>query len=253
MEAVVPEVWVVQVTPSGEVRIVPLGERLDPLNPTATNCVPDQVTLLRPFVVPEIRVVHATPSGEVRIVPEAPTATNFVPDQATPRSGFSEDCAVQLAPSDDVRISPSPATAVLCPTATNLAPDHATPPSPAVTPVVVEVQAKPSEEVRIVLSLPPATAMNFVPVQITRLSPKPEVCGCGVQVTPSDEVAIMPSPTPTNFVPDHATLLNVFPKDLNVQLIAEAVKSLPAESAPLTATDLVGGAKVYPDLLAVTL
>jgi hypothetical protein len=125
--------------------------------------------------------------------------------------------------------------------------------SPAVTPVVVEVQAKPSEDVRIVLLLPPATAMNFVPVQITRLSSKPEVCGCGVQVAPSGEMTIMSSPTPTNFVPDHATLLNAFPKDLSVQVIAEAVKSLPVESAPLTVTDLFVGAKVYPDLLGVTL
>jgi len=76
----VPEIREVHVIASGEVRIVPFA-------PTATNCVPDQVTPCRPFKVPEVREVHVIPSGEVRILPPSlfpPTATNWVPDQITP-------------------------------------------------------------------------------------------------------------------------------------------------------------------------
>jgi hypothetical protein len=86
-------VCVVQVTPSGDVRIVPSANVPVPKSPpTATNCVPDHVTSMRKFVVPELRGVQVTPSGEVRIVPPTPenppTATNCVPDQVTPCRRF---------------------------------------------------------------------------------------------------------------------------------------------------------------------
>jgi len=68
-----------------------------PFSPTATNCVPDQVTPRREFNVPELWDVHVIPSGEVRIlfpVPINPTATNCEPDQVMP---------VRLVAGSDVR------------------------------------------------------------------------------------------------------------------------------------------------------
>jgi hypothetical protein len=48
--------------------------------------------------VPEVRAVHTTPLGEVRTVPPDPTATNCVPDQVMPDRVPSEDVTVQLFP-----------------------------------------------------------------------------------------------------------------------------------------------------------
>ena len=48
--------------------------------------------------MPEACRVHATPSGEVTIRPLDPTATNWVPDQVTPRGYLSKDVTLQSFP-----------------------------------------------------------------------------------------------------------------------------------------------------------
>jgi len=104
-----------------------------PTPPTATNCVPDQTTLLRNQLVPKgillkSCAVHVIPSGDVRMTPLnklwlIPTATNFVPDQTTPDRlcGVPEVRVVHVIPSGEVKMMP------LFPTATNCVPDQATP------------------------------------------------------------------------------------------------------------------------------
>jgi len=124
-----PDACFVHVIPSDEVTILPGLPEL----PTATNCVPDQTTLLRNQLVPKgillkSCAVHVIPSGDVRMTPLnklwlIPTATNFVPDQTTPDRlcGVPEVRVVHVIPSGEVKMMP------LFPTATNCVPDQATP------------------------------------------------------------------------------------------------------------------------------
>jgi hypothetical protein len=82
-------------------------------SPTATNCVPDQVTLFRTTEAPEVWAVHVTPSGEVRMEPLSPTPTNCVPDQVTlfrlgrPLAVVGKAWGVHVTPSGEVRIVPA--------------------------------------------------------------------------------------------------------------------------------------------------
>src|SRR5277367_4292888 len=88
--SIVPEVvlaaWLVQATPSVEVRIA--GFPLLPKPPTATNLEPDHTTALSVSLVirPVDRDVQLFPSDEVKATPPAPTTTSSVPDDATPCS-----------------------------------------------------------------------------------------------------------------------------------------------------------------------
>jgi hypothetical protein len=68
-EFVVPEVVVLHVTKSVEVKTVPL-------TPTTTYREPDEATLSNSVFVPEVRVIQELPSLDVIMVPLAPTATN---------------------------------------------------------------------------------------------------------------------------------------------------------------------------------
>jgi hypothetical protein len=69
----VPDVLAAQVTPSDEVRMVPLA-------PTATSVPPEeQATPVRAVETPEVLVVQVTPSADVIMVPLAPTATRRLP------------------------------------------------------------------------------------------------------------------------------------------------------------------------------
>ena len=67
----VPEVLLVQVVPSEEVRMVPDL-------PTVTKSPFPKVTPLRSTFVPEVLEVHVVPSDEVRMVPDLPTVTNLL-------------------------------------------------------------------------------------------------------------------------------------------------------------------------------
>jgi hypothetical protein len=113
-----------------------------PPPPTATNCVPLQVTDNKPNGVPAVLEVHVIPSGEVRItpaLPPPPTATNCVLLQIT-SSKISEVpliLEVQVIPSDEVRIVP------LAPTATNSVPLQDTPLKACVVPLLLAVQLIP--------------------------------------------------------------------------------------------------------------
>ena len=92
--------------PSGLVRIAPA-------HPTATSCVPVQVTPRYSRVVPAACGVHVTPSGLVKIAFEPltmpPTSTSCVPVQAA---------SSKIAVVPDVRavqVSPHPLAAASCP------------------------------------------------------------------------------------------------------------------------------------------
>src|SRR5579859_323250 len=78
---VVPEFWLVQVVPFGDVTMAPLL-------PTATNWVPHQATAAKVLLVGDVRGVQVTPSGEAMMVPPAPTATKREPDDATPNRSW---------------------------------------------------------------------------------------------------------------------------------------------------------------------
>src|SRR5215472_17198791 len=89
----------VQVTPSGEVRIVPLS-------PTATNWVTTHATRLRFEAVPVDCAVQASPSGEVKATPFAPTITTWLPDDATPRRDATPASRpVQVLPSAELTMT----------------------------------------------------------------------------------------------------------------------------------------------------
>ena len=54
-----------------------------PLVPTATSWLPVQATLRNEFGAPVFRAIQFESSGEVNTVPESPTATHCVPAQVT--------------------------------------------------------------------------------------------------------------------------------------------------------------------------
>jgi hypothetical protein len=76
--SVIPEVLLVQMIPSGEVRTTPEF-------PTAASCPapcpwPVQTIAFKHVVVPEFLIVHVSPSGDVHRAPFSPTATSCPPD-----------------------------------------------------------------------------------------------------------------------------------------------------------------------------
>ena len=77
---ILPRSLVVQLIPSGEVRMAELA----PVNPTATNWFPVQVMENRMLFNPEFLLVQDIPSGEVKtVLPYPPTATNWLPVHVT--------------------------------------------------------------------------------------------------------------------------------------------------------------------------
>src|SRR2546429_25874 len=145
----IPEVRLVQIMPSGEVKML--------VPPTATNRPLPYVTPFRSICVPELAAIHVTASDEVRTRPASPTATKepFPYVTAVNKPGAPESAGFQETPSLELRMLALPKKST-SPTATKVPLPYVTAFSSAADPEFALVQFVPAEY-RITPDAPTAT------------------------------------------------------------------------------------------------
>lgn len=183
-----------QVMPSGEVQMVPM-------EPTATNCFPAQVTKLIRKGSPMLLGVQVTPSGEVWMV-LYPTATIWLGEAAMEKKlpAFTFLLSVHWLPSGEARMN---LPILLWATAKYRDPVQTSEAMLALTPAFLWVQVIPSGEVSRVPFSP--VAKSCFPAQAIFHMPLGDPVFLSVHTAPSGEVRMVLLPqAATYWVPVQA-------------------------------------------------